>query len=117
MSSCSLAARFHRRAGEQLIAYDVDNSGTLATVYRLEKRNGEWFRVDLGAVRGSDPMNTVINVALGYTKHDHELFGLIATQIERRTDEVTSSLRYLNNKLPVALEDIEIAHASLARYV
>jgi hypothetical protein len=114
-ASCSIASRLHRRAGEQLIAYDTDSQGTLATVYRLEKRAGEWFRHDLGIVKGGDPMNTIINVALAHTRHDHELFSLIARHIERRTEDVIAALRYCSKKLDSTLTDLGDSVESLAR--
>jgi len=113
----SIASRLHRRAGEQRIAYETDHTGRTAKVWRVEKRGEQWYQIDLGTVRGDDPMNTFINVALAYTDHDPELFSLIGRQLERRTDEILSSLSDLDKRLPVALEDIEIAHASLAHYV
>lgn len=104
-----LASRLHRRAGEQLIAYDINHAGTLATVYRVEKRGGEWYRIDLGSVQGADPMNTYINVALAYTSHDQELFALIAEQICRRADEVTSIARLLAKVVAEAEDTLSLA--------
>lgn len=116
--SCSIASRLHRRAGEQLIAYDTNHAGTLANVYRLEKRGDQWFRIDLGTVEGCDPMNTFINASLAYTEHDQELFSLIARDIERRTDDVLGTLHEISKKLGIVIEDIGDCVASLApRYV
>lgn len=110
-----IATRLHRRAGEQLIAYRVDHSGRRAEVYRMEKRGDQWYFIDLGVVEGGDPMNTFINAALAYTKHDHELFSLIARHIERRTDDVLSTLRDIGNKLGGVCDDLGDCVESLAR--
>lgn len=113
-----IATRLHRRAGERLISYDINHEGTLATVYRLEKRGKEWFRIDLGVARGGDPMNTFINASLYYTEHDQELFSLIARHIEARTDDVIGTLREISKNLGIVIEDIGDCLSSLAsRYV
>lgn len=107
--SCSIASRLHRRAGEQLIAYDTNHAGTLANVYRLEKRGDQWFRIDLGAVEGADPMNTFINAALAYTRHDQELFSLISRQIERRMESLIATLRYLDRTVDEVADTLSLA--------
>jgi hypothetical protein len=113
-----IATRLHRRAGEQLISYDTNHAGTIANVYRLEKRGDQWFRIDLGTVEGGDPMNTFINASLAYTEHDHELFSLIARHLGARTDEVLTILHDCGKKLDSALADLGDSIASLAqRYV
>jgi hypothetical protein len=115
--SCPIAVRLARRAGEQHIAYDTDHSGTRATVWRMERRSGEWCRVDLGTAEGADPMNTYINVALEFTRHDQELFSLIAAQIDKRAEEVISVLRDLVKRADAATDDLREIVGSLASRV
>lgn len=109
-----IAIRLHRRAGEQMVFCKVADDGRSALVFRLQRG----FQSILGIAQGRDPLDTIVNVALEFTEHDPELFGLIAALIERRTDEVTSDLAVLSKKLGHAIDDFTEAYQSLAqRYV
>jgi len=109
-----LAARFHRRASEQQISYTLSADGRAAQVARIEQRRSGWHTVSIGVASGDDAMNTIVNVALEFTAHDHELFALIAEHIAHRTDDVIATLRDLNKRLPIVLEDLDRELTSLA---
>jgi hypothetical protein len=109
-----IAVRLHRRAGEQHIAYDLDYEGRSAQVYRLTRHvTGIWVRSSAGTVTGGDPMNTIINVSLALTKHDAELFALIAQHITERTDEITADLRRLDSVLEEVEDTLSLAVRSV----
>lgn len=113
-----IATRLHRRAGEQSIFYDISHDGRSSKAWRLEKRGDTWHEIPLGAVEGGDPLNTYINASLEFTKHDAELYSLIARDLAARTDDLVSRFADAGKRLSNACDDLAGMISRLApRYV
>ena len=77
-----------------MIAYDTNHAGTEAHVYRMVKLASGNYRFDtLGHVKGGDPVNLFINVALQHTPHDAELFALIGELTAERLAALTGDIQ------------------------
>ncbi len=108
-----LATAMTRRCGRLGIFFNIQHDGRKAEVFTLR---GD-YKVPAGEMQGGDPLNVILNVALQHTPFDADLRSQAEALLARRTDEVIDAISDLNRRLPVALEDIAIAHASLASYV
>lgn len=94
----------HRRGGRLHIACTVTDDGRFADFYRIEKINGEWYRFDLGRVKGGDPYFTVLAGYRRFTPLDAELIEQNHAYIERQAESIVFDGHSISIKLGQAVD-------------